>query len=125
MLFEKLGYVVFPNNGEVISDIISVLQLDSEEALIAFCEGIQSGSPVDSFVVPQPWDMPGYKEKVIMSAGTFTSGASIEISADAPLKEPYNVYLQGGLTYNSGKICVLLALQRMCDKGVIKSKFLS
>lgn len=125
VLFEKLGYVVFPNNGEVISDIISVLQLDSEEALIAFCEGIQSGSPVDSFVVPQPWDMPGYKEKVIMAAGTFTSGASIEISADAPLKEPYNVYLQGGLTYNSGKICVLLALQRMCDKGVIKSKFLN
>lgn len=123
-LFEKLGYVVFPKKGDIISDIISVLQLDSEEALVAFCEGIQSGSPVDSFVVPQAWDMPGYKEKVIMAAGTFTSGASIEISADAPIKEPYNVYLQGGLTYNSGKICVLLALQRMIDKEILKSKFL-
>lgn len=122
-LFTELGYVVFPEKGEEMSDIISVLQLDSEEALTAFCEGIQSGSPIDSFVVPQAWDMPGYKEKVIMAAGTFTSGASIEISADAPLKEPYNVYLQGGLTYNSGKICVLLALQRMLDKGILKSKF--
>ena len=115
---------MFPKKGDIISDIISVLQLDSEEALVAFCEGIQSGSPVDSFAVPQAWDMPGYKEKVIMAAGTFTSGASIEISADAPIKVPYNVYLQGGLTYNSGKICVLLALQRMIDKGILKSKFL-
>lgn len=124
-LFEKLGYVVFPKKGDSMSDIISVLQLDSEEALVAFCEGIQSGSPVDSFVVPQAWDMPGYKEKVIMAAGTFTSGASIEMSADAPIKAPYNVYMQGGLTYNSGKICVLLALQRMFDNGIIKSEFLN
>ncbi len=124
VLFDRLGYVVFPKKEEPMSDIISVLQLNSEEALTAFCEGIQSGSPVDSFVVPEAWDMPGYKEKVIMAAGTFTSGASIEISADAPLKKPYNVYLQGGLTYNSGKICVLLALQRMIDKGIFKPKFL-
>lgn len=123
-LFKELGYIVFPEKGEEMSDIISVLQLNSEEALIAFCEGIQSGSPVDSFVVPEAWDMPGYKEKVIMAAGTFTSGASIEISADAPIKEPYNAYLQGGLTYNSGKVCVLLALQRMIDKGIFKLKFL-
>lgn len=122
-LFDKLGYIVFPKTGEQMSDIISVLQLNSEEALTAFFEGIQSGSPVDSFVVPEAWDMPGYKEKVIMAAGTFTSGASIELSADAPIKEPYNAYLQGGLTYNSGKICVLLALQRMIDKGIFRLKF--
>ena len=122
-LFDRLGYGVFPKSDEEVSDIVSVLQLGSEKALAAFCEGIQSGSVVDSFVVPQAWNMPGYQEKVIMAAGGFTSGSSIEISADAPLKEPHNVYLQGGLTYNSGKMCVILALQKMISKGLINVEF--
>ena len=87
--------------------------------MIAFCQGIQSGSPIDSFVTPEPWDMPGYDSQVIMAAGAFTNGSSIEISADAPLKPPYNVYLQGGLTYNSGKISVLLAAQSLIDRGLL------
>ena len=122
-LFERLGYSVFPKSGEETGDIVSVLQLGSEKALTAFCQGIQSGSLVDSFVVPQAWNMPGYQEKVIMASGAFTSGSSIEISADAPLKEPHNVYLQGGLTYNSGKMCVILALQKMLSKGLINIEF--
>lgn len=116
-LFEQLGFGGYPQKGEVRSDIITALQLGSAEALIAFCEGIQSGSPIDSYVHPEPWEMPGYQEKVIMAAGTFTSGASIELSADAPLKEPYAVWLQGGLTYYTGKMGVLLAAQSMIDRG--------
>ena len=87
--------------------------------MIAFCQGIQSGSPVDAFVSPEPWDMPGYDSKVIMAAGAFTGGASIELSADAPLKEPYAVWLQGGLTYQTGKTGVLLAAQSMAEKGLL------
>ncbi|MDE5600070.1 MAG: methionine gamma-lyase family protein [Oscillospiraceae bacterium] len=118
-LFQKFGFVALPKDNEKISDIVSVLQLGSKEALIAFCQGIQSGSPIDSFVTPEPWDMPGYDSQVIMAAGAFTNGSSIEISADAPLKPPYNVYLQGGLTYNSGKISVLLAAQSLIDRGLL------
>ena len=94
--------------------------LGNEEKLCKFCEGIQAGSAVDSFVVPVPSDMPGYESKVIMAAGAFTMGASIELSADAPLREPFAAYMQGGLNYHSGKIGVLLSAQSMLDKGLLK-----
>ena len=117
--FEQLGYEAFPRYNEKRTDIIAALKLGGEKQLIAFCEGIQSGSPVDSFAAPEPWDMPGYDSKVIMAAGAFTMGASIELSADAPLREPYAVWLQGGLTYPTGKTGIMLAAQRMADKGLI------
>lgn len=116
-LFERLGFEGYPKVGEKRSDIITALKLGSADALIAFCEGIQSGSPIDSFVKPEPWEMPGYQSKVIMAAGAFTSGASIELSADAPLQEPFAVWLQGGLTYYTGKAGVLLAAQTLLDRG--------
>ena len=117
--FEKLGFEAFPHYGEYRTDIITAIKLGSREALIAFCEGIQSGSPVDSFVTPEPWDMPGYDSQVIMAAGAFTMGASIELSADAPLREPFAVWLQGGLTYDTGRTGVILAAQRLLDKHII------
>ena len=95
------------------------MKLRTPEALIAFCQGMQRGAPVDSFVVPEPWDMPGYENQVIMAAGAFTMGASIELSADAPLREPYAAYMQGGLNFHSGKTGVLLAAQAMLEKGVL------
>ena len=100
------------------TDIIAALKLGGEKQLIAFCERIQSGSPVDSFATPEPWDMPGYDSQVIMAAGAFTMGASIELSADAPLREPYAVWLQGGLTFPTGKAGIMLAAQSMIDKGL-------
>ena len=118
-LFEQLGFSVYPRYDEPRTDIIAALRLGNAERLIAFCQGIQSGSPVDAFVSPEPWDMPGYDSKVIMAAGAFTGGASIELSADAPLKEPYAVWLQGGLTYQTGKTGVLLAAQSMAEKGLL------
>lgn len=116
-LFELLGFSVYPRYNEPRTDIIAALRLGDAQKLVAFCQGIQSGSPVDAFVSPEPWDMPGYDSKVIMAAGAFTGGASIELSADAPLKEPYAVWLQGGLTYQTGKTGVLLAAQSMAEKG--------
>lgn len=121
-LFELLGYECFPRYNEKRTDIIAALKLGGEKQLIAFCEGIQSGSPVDSFASPEPWDMPGYDSKVIMAAGAFTMGASVELSADAPLREPYAVWLQGGLTFPTGKAGVMLAAQKMIDKGLITMK---
>ena len=118
-LFRKLGYECLPVRGAAAGDIITVIQLGSAAALEAFCKGIQAGSPVDSFVTPEAWDMPGYDSKVIMAAGTFTGGASIELSADAPLREPFAVYMQGGLTYASGKIGVMKAAQAMLDAGLL------
>ncbi len=118
-LFERLGFPVYPRYEETRTDIIAALKLGDAERLVAFCQGIQSGSPVDAFVSPEPWDMPGYDSKVIMAAGAFTGGASIELSADAPLKEPYAVWLQGGLTYQTGKTGVLLAAQSMAEKGLL------
>ena len=115
--FEILGYETFPKYSEKRTDIIAALRLGTPEKLIAFCEGIQSGSPVDSFAAPEPWDMPGYDSKVIMAAGAFTMGASIELSADAPLREPYAVWLQGGLTFPTGKAGIMLAAARMEEKG--------
>ena len=118
-IFESLGYKVSPSSAENRSCIIEAIQFEREDLLIAFCEGIQKGAPVDSFVVPAPWDMPGYGDQVIMAAGAFVSGASIELSADAPIKPPYIAYMQGGLTYESAKIGFMLALQHMMEKGLL------
>ena len=118
-LFRLLGFECLPARGAAAGDIITVIELGSAEALEAFCAGIQAGSPVDSFVTPEAWDMPGYDSKVIMAAGTFTGGASIELSADAPERDPFAVYMQGGLTYGSGKIGVLKAAQAMLERGLI------
>lgn len=118
-LFSSLGYEVTPEPLETRADIIQAVCLREPEALIAFCQGMQMGAPVDAFVQPEPWDMPGYDSQVIMAAGAFTMGASIELSADAPLREPYAAYMQGGLNYHSGKIGVLLAAQSMLDKGIL------
>ncbi len=115
-MLEILGYEVCPSSAEPRGDIIQAVKLGSAEKLCAFCRGIQAGSPVDSYVTPEPWDMPGYENPVIMAAGTFVSGASIEISADGPLREPYIAYLQGGLTYESGKLAVMCAIDRIAEK---------
>ncbi len=118
-VFEELGYEATPKFDEPRGDIIESVTLGNKEALIAFCQGMQSGAPVDSYVVPEPWDMPGYDDPVIMAAGAFTLGASIELSADAPLREPYAVWMQGAINFHSGKMGVLLALQSMLDKGTL------
>ena len=118
-IFTLLGFECYPKINETRSDIITVLKLNNEENLTAFCQGIQKGSPVDSFVAPEAWDMPGYDSKVIMAAGAFTMGASIELSADAPIREPFAAWLQGGITYSSGKVGILLAAQNMLDKNLI------
>ena len=108
-LFDLMGYGVTPSVEETRHDIIQAVKLENEDKLIAFCQGLQKGAPVDSFVTPEPWDMPGYDSKVIMAAGAFTLGSSIELSADAPLREPFAVWLQGGLNFHSGKIAVMFA----------------
>ena len=119
-LFELLGFSVTPTSEEVRGDIIQCITLGSAEGLIAFCQGMQSGAPVDSFVVPEPWDMPGYTDPVIMAAGAFTLGASIELSADGPLRPPYAAWMQGGINFHSAKAGVLLAAQKMLEKGALK-----
>ncbi len=119
-LFDLLGYPVTPAFDAPRTDLIAAIQLGSPEGLVAFCQGIQKGSPVDSFVLPEPWDMPGYEDPVVMAAGAFTLGSSIELSADGPLRPPYAVYLQGGLTYNTGRIGIMLAAQSMLDQGVLR-----
>lgn len=121
-LFQLMGYEAFPKYNEKRTDIIEALKLGGEKQLIAFCQGIQEGSPVDSFASPEPWDMPGYDSKVIMAAGAFTMGASIELSADAPLREPFAVWLQGGLTFPTGKAGIMTAAQHMLDKGLCTIK---
>lgn len=108
-IFDKLGYPVEPAWSDERHDIIQTVHLGTPEGLCAFCRGIQSGSPVDAYVTPEPWDMPGYADKVIMAAGTFVSGASIELSADGPLRPPYTAFFQGGLTYESGKYAIMTA----------------
>ncbi|MBR6045840.1 MAG: methionine gamma-lyase family protein [Ruminococcus sp.] len=118
-LFEKLGYKTLPESSETRTDIIASILLENEENLVAFCQGIQMGSPVDSFAVPEAWDMPGYDSKVIMAAGAFTMGASIELSADAPIREPFAAWLQGGLTYPTGKAGILVAANEMLKRGLI------
>ena len=114
-IFSKLGFFVEPSYNDTRYDIIQMVTLGKPEYLCAFCEGIQAGSPVDAHLTPEPWDMPGYQHQVIMAAGTFVSGASIELSADGPMKEPYNVYFQGALTYESGKLGILSAAKRLMD----------
>ncbi len=114
-VFEEMGYWVSPTSKEIRADIIQSIKLGNREKLIAFCQGLQSGSVVDSYVVPEPWAMPGYDSDVIMAAGAFTNGSSIELSADAPLREPFAVWLQGGLNFHSAKIGVLLGAQRVLD----------
>ena len=118
-VFEKLGYDALPNATEDRHDIIEAVTFGKPELIEAFCEGIQAAAPVDSFVKPVPWAMPGYDSDVIMAAGAFVSGASIELSADAPMKEPYAVYFQGGLTYPHAKYGIMLALQKMVDKNLV------
>ena len=119
-LFENFGYEVFPNCRAERSDIIQAIRLENSERLIAFCQGIQKGSPIDSFAAPEPWDMPGYASQVIMAAGAFTMGASIELSADAPLREPFAAWLQGGLSYAFAKAGVMMAAQSLLDKGLLQ-----
>ncbi|WP_337611203.1 aminotransferase class I/II-fold pyridoxal phosphate-dependent enzyme, partial [Mitsuokella jalaludinii] len=114
-MFAKLGYKTLPLPTEVRGDIIQAIELGSADKLIAFCGGIQKYSPVDSFAAPEPWDMPGYADKIIMAAGTFVQGASIEFSADGPLRAPYNVYLQGGLTFEHAIIGIMGAAQAVLD----------
>ncbi len=114
-LFNLMGYEVSPSYGEKRADIIQSIKLGTSDKLVAFCQGLQSGSVVDSYVVPEPWPMPGYDSDVIMAAGAFTNGSSIELSADAPLREPYAVWLQGGLNFHSAKIGVLLGAQKVME----------
>ena len=118
-VFENLGYEVFPSYDAKRSDIIEAVKLNSEEALCAFAEGIQMAAPIDAHVTPLPWDMPGYEDKVIMAAGAFVQGSSIELSADGPIREPYTIYFQGGLTYEHSKFGVIKALDNMIRKKII------
>lgn len=118
-LYEKLGFSVIPNATEPRYDIIQAVTLGTPEAVIAFCQGIQAAAPVDSFVTPQPWDMPGYDNQVIMASGAFVSGSSIELSADAPIAPPYAVYFQGGLTWQHAKYGILKTLQALADASII------
>ena len=115
-ILEKLGYDVDPKYNEERADIVQTIILGSEDKLVKFCQGIQSGSPIDSEVIPYPSDMGGYEDKVIMAAGTFTEGSTIELSCDGPIRDPYIAYMQGGLTYNYGKIGILKAIQKMQEK---------
>ena len=117
-LYEPLGFRCVPNATESRHDIIQAVELGSEEAMIAFCKGIQGAAPVDSFATPLPWDMPGYNDKVIMAAGAFIQGSSIELSADGPIREPYAVYFQGGLTWYHAKLGILKSLQEMVNAGL-------
>ncbi|MBP3273604.1 MAG: methionine gamma-lyase family protein [Butyrivibrio sp.] len=118
-IYEKLGFSVIPNGSEERFDIIQAVTFGKPEGVIAFCEGVQAAAPVDSFVTPEPWDMPGYDAQVIMAAGAFVSGSSIELSADGPIKEPYSVFFQGGLTWPHAKLGILKTLQRLVDKGLV------
>ena len=117
--YEALGFRVVPGSREVRRDIIQAVELGSREAMCAFCKGIQAAAPVDSYVTPEPWAMPGYDSDVIMAAGAFVQGASIELSADGPIRPPYAVYFQGGLTWYHAKLGVLMSLQKLHDAGLL------
>lgn len=119
-IYERLGFPVIPNGSESRHDIIQAVTLNSPEGLIAFCKGIQAAAPVDSYVTPEPWAMPGYDSEVIMAAGAFVQGSSIELSADGPIKPPYAVYFQGGLTWPHAKLGIMKSLQRLYEKGIVK-----
>ena len=119
-IYEKLGFKVVPNSTESRHDIIQAVEFGKPEGVIAFCKGIQAAAPVDSFVTPEPWDMPGYDAPVIMAAGAFVAGSSIELSADGPIKPPYAVYFQGGLTYEHAKFGIMRTLQEIVNAGLVK-----
>ena len=119
-LYERLGFRVVPNSSESRHDIIQAVELGSPEKLQAFCEGIQAAAPVDSYVTPVPAPMPGYDADVIMAAGAFVQGSSIELSADGPLREPYAVYFQGGLTWAHARLGILMSLQKLWQAGLVK-----
>lgn len=119
-VYEHLGYPVLPNGREDRHDIIQAVTLNSAEAIIAFCKGIQAAAPVDSFVTPEPWAMPGYQCDVIMAAGAFIQGSSIELSADAPIRPPYTVFFQGGLTWHHAKFGIMMSVQKLYEKGLIQ-----
>lgn len=119
-IYERLGYKVVPDGTESRHDIIQAIELNDKEAMIAFCEGIQAAAPVDSYVTPEPWAMPGYDSDVIMAAGAFVQGSSIELSADGPVKPPYAVYFQGGLTWYHAKLGILMSLQKLYDRKLVK-----
>lgn len=119
-IYERLGFGVVPNGSESRHDIIQAVTFGHAEGVIAFCQGIQAAAPIDSYVTPEPWDMPGYDAQVIMAAGAFVSGSSIELSADGPIKPPYAVYFQGGLTWQHAKFGILKSLQSLVDKGIVK-----
>ena len=118
-IYEKLGFDVIPNGTESRHDIIQAITFGKSEGVIAFCQGIQAAAPVDSYVAPEPWDMPGYDAPVIMAAGAFVQGSSIELSADGPIKPPYAVYFQGGLTWYHAKLGILMSLQKLVDAGMV------
>ena len=119
-IYERLGFQVVPDSNESRHDIIQAITFGTPEGVIAFCKGIQAAAPVDSYVTPEPWDMPGYDSQVIMAAGAFVQGSSIELSADGPIKPPYAVYFQGGLTWYHAKLGILKSLQQLLDDGVLK-----
>lgn len=118
-IYESLGFACIPDSMETRHDIIQAVTFHDPDKVVAFCEGIQAAAPVDSYLIPTPWAMPGYDSDVIMAAGAFVSGSSIELSADAPMKEPYAVYFQGGLTYYHAKLGMMMSLQKMVDKKLI------
>lgn len=118
-IYEKLGFGVIPDGKESRHDIIQAVELGTPEGVIAFCKGIQAAAPVDSYVTPEPWAMPGYDSNVIMAAGAFVQGSSIELSADGPIKPPYAVYFQGGLTWPHAKLGILKSLQMLVDAGIV------
>ena len=122
-IYERLGFDVVPNSMESRHDIIQAVTFGSPEGVVAFCQGIQQAAAVDGHVTPEPWDMPGYDSPVIMAAGAFVSGSSIELSADGPIKPPYAVYFQGGLTWQHGKFGIMKTLQRLTEKGIISPNF--
>ena len=122
-IYERLGFDVVPNSTESRHDIIQAVTFGSAEGVVAFCQGIQQAAAVDGHVTPEPWDMPGYDSPVIMAAGAFVSGSSIELSADGPIKPPYAVYFQGGLTWQHGKFGIMKTLQRLTEKGIISPNF--
>ena len=119
-IYEKLGFRVVPNSTESRHDIIQAVELGSPERMLAFCEGIQAAAPVDSYVRPEPWPMPGYDSDVILAAGAFVQGSSIELSADGPIREPYAVYFQGGLTWYHAKLGILMSLQKLYEAGLVE-----
>lgn len=119
-IYEKLGFAVNPDSTQERHDIIQAVQFGTPEGVIAFCQGIQAAAPVDSYVAPEPWAMPGYDSDVIMAAGAFVQGSSIELSADGPIKPPYTVYFQGGLTWEHARFGILMSLQKLCEAGIVK-----